>query len=138
MDVAYIFLYLKELLPKSNVVSLFGIIEELKSALNTTLSTVLSPIVIVPPNVISPLTLKEPEFTLFNFANVISVEPSIPTCKDCDVVFTYISPADRVGFAAVVPLLNCNIAAIYLFCLFYKYDYSLKYKTIYYYKYRIN
>ena len=114
------------------MVSLFGIIEELKSALNTTLSAVaLSPMVIVPPNVISPLTLKEPEFTLFNFANVISFEPSMLTCIDCDVVFTYISPADRVGFDAVVPLLNCNIAAIYRFCVFYKYDYSLKYKTIY-------
>ena len=131
MDVALTFLYLKDAVPKSNELSLFGIKEELKSALNTILSEVVSPIVIVPPNVISPLTLKEPEFTLFNFANVISVEPSIPTCKDCDVVFTYISPADRVGFKAVVPLLNCNIAAIYCFCVFYKYDYSLKYKTIY-------
>ena len=62
-------LYLLVSEPKSNELSLFGIIDELKSAFTTKLSVGLSPIVIVPPNTKLP--------SIFAFPVIFRVEPEI-------------------------------------------------------------
>ena len=119
--------------PKSNVLVVDGINEELKDATTLTVSLTLSPIVIAPPNVKLPsifafpvisneepeIPANEPALPVPDAPNVIS-PLSPPICNVPNVVFTYGSPnANEPDFCAVVPRLNFNpIVCFCLFCIY--------------------
>ena len=109
---AYIFLYTLDVEPKSYVLVASGIIEELKSALKITLSFVVSPIVIVPPNTtfpdtyildavispdaeIPPFKYNEPVLSSSNFAKVISFPSPTAYCNEFGPLFIYNSPSTK-------------------------------------------
>ena len=115
--------------PKSNILSDEGMSEELKDATTFTLSAVLSPIVMLPPNVKLPSTCAfpvilnpEPEIVLNCAALPVPDAPNVispvapPICNVPKSVFTYGSPyANEPDFCAVVPRLNLSPILVYSF-----------------------
>ena len=115
--------------PKSNVLVIEGIIDELKFAVIDTVSDVLSPIVILPPNVKLPsifafpvMSNDEPEIPANEPWLPVPDEPNVmspvwpPICNVPKSVFTYGSPnANEPDFCAVVPRLNLSPILVYSF-----------------------